>query len=61
MTKQTAGHNQYSYIAVISRIHYRFYFICLLYGIADGLATERPHQRGDAGVCVGRHDMCLAL
>ena len=37
------------------------HFNDLLYGIADGLATERPHQRRHTGVCVGRHDMCLAL
>ena len=41
----------YSYIIVISRIHYRFHFDGLLYCFADGLPAWCEDQRGDAGVC----------
>lgn len=40
---------------------FRFNFDGLLQRSSLRFPTERPDQRGGAGVCVGRHDMCLAL
>ena len=55
------GYEYYSYITIISCIYHGKHHVRLLPGPQDRLSALGPHQRRDAGVCVGRHDMCLAL